>query len=46
MEEKELNQQKIDVIFTLRIMLRYMRKYWALALILAAICVEIGRAHV
>lgn len=41
MEEKELNQQKIDVIFTLRIMLRYMRKYWALALILAAICVGV-----
>ena len=35
MEEKELTTQKIDLIFLLRIWMRYARRFWALALVLA-----------
>ena len=35
MEEKELTPSKIDVIFLLRIWLRYARRFWALALVTA-----------
>ena len=35
MEEKELQIRKIDVIFLLRIWLRYAKRFWALALVLA-----------
>ena len=35
MEEKELIPSKIDVIFLLRIWLRYARRFWALALVTA-----------
>ena len=35
MEEKELNLPKIDLIFLLRIWMRYARRFWAWALILA-----------
>lgn len=35
MEEKEMNFQKIDLIFLMRIWLRYCRRFWALALVLA-----------
>ena len=35
MEEKELQLRKIDVIFLLRIWLRYAKRFWALALVLA-----------
>ena len=34
MEEKELNLPKIDVIFLLRIWVRYAKRFWALALVL------------
>lgn len=35
MEEKELTPSKIDLIFLLRIWMRYARQFWALALVLA-----------
>ena len=35
MEEKQMNLQKIDLIFLMRIWLRYCRRFWALALVLA-----------
>ena len=38
MEEKELNLPKIDVIFLIRIWLRYARRFWALALVMALLC--------
>ena len=38
MEEKELNLPKIDLIFLFRIWLRYARRFWALALVLAILC--------
>lgn len=34
MEEKELNLPKIDLIFTIRIWLRYAKKFWAMALVM------------
>lgn len=37
MEEKELNLQKIDLIFLLRIWARYCRRFWALALVMALV---------
>ena len=38
MEEKELNLPKIDLIFMLRIWLRYARRFWALALASMLLC--------
>lgn len=38
MEEKELNLPKIDLIFVIRIWLRYARRFWALALVLMLLC--------
>lgn len=38
MEEKELNLPKIDLIFLLRVWLRYARKFWALALAAMLLC--------
>ena len=38
MEEKELNLPKIDLIFLFRIWLRYARRFWAMALVLAILC--------
>ena len=38
MEEKELAPSKIDLIFLLRIWMRYARQFWALALVLAMLC--------
>lgn len=35
MEERELTPSKIDLIFILRIWLRYAKRFWALALVLA-----------
>ena len=35
MEEKEVQIQKIDILFLLRIWLRYAKRFWALALIMA-----------
>ena len=37
MEEKELNIPKIDLIFLLRIWLRYAKRFWAMALVLAVL---------
>ena len=34
MEEKELNLPKIDVIFFIRIWVRYAKRFWAMALVL------------
>ena len=35
MEERDLTPSKIDLIFILRIWLRYAKRFWALALVLA-----------
>ena len=35
MEEKEIKIQKIDVIFLLRLWMRYARRFWAVAVVLA-----------
>ncbi len=37
MEEKELNLPKVDLIFGLRIWLRYAKRFWALALVMAVL---------
>ena len=37
MEEKELNIPKIDLIFLLRIWLRYARQFWAMAVVMAVL---------
>jgi capsular exopolysaccharide synthesis family protein len=37
MEEKELNLPKIDLIFAFRIWLRYAKRFWAMAVILAVL---------
>ena len=38
MEEKELNLPKVDLIFLLRIWLRYAKRFWALALVMMLLC--------
>ena len=38
MEEKEMNLPKIDLIFLLRVCLRYAKKFWALALAAMLVC--------
>ncbi len=38
MEEKELNLPKIDVVFLIRIWLRYAKRFWALALVMVLLC--------
>ena len=38
MEEKELNREKIDIIFLLRIWLRYAKRFWAMALVMMMLC--------
>ena len=42
MEEKDLSTTKIDLIFLVRIWLRYARRFWALALILAILGLYAG----
>lgn len=38
MEEKELKREKIDIIFLLRIWLRYAKRFWAMALVMMMLC--------
>ena len=38
MEEKELNLPKIDILFLVRIWLRYAKKFWAMALVMMVLC--------
>lgn len=38
MEQNETNLQKIDLIFLIRILLRYARRFWLLGVILAVLC--------
>ena len=37
MEEKELNLQKIDLIFLFRIWLRYVKRFWIMGILLMAL---------
>lgn len=38
MEEKEMNLPKIDLIFLLRVWLRYAKRFWSLALVAMLLC--------